>query len=58
VETCAPTVGSLISELIARHHFGLPPALIRAAVGTAFVEPETELHDGDEIVLIPPVAGG
>lgn len=30
----------------------------RFGVNLQFVEPETILHDGDEVVLIPPVSGG
>lgn len=57
-ETAVDTVGELIQELIAHHSLGLPPSLIRAAKGTDFVEADTPLNDGDELVLIPPVAGG
>ena len=38
------------------------PALARApglvAVNHSYVNPDTELHDGDEVALIPPVSGG
>lgn len=30
----------------------------RFGVNYAFVAADTELHDGDEVVLIPPVSGG
>ncbi|MBE9216712.1 MoaD/ThiS family protein [Plectonema cf. radiosum LEGE 06105] len=30
----------------------------RFGVNLNFVEPDTLLHDGDEVVLIPPVSGG
>ncbi|MEA5598748.1 MoaD/ThiS family protein [Rivularia sp. UHCC 0363] len=30
----------------------------RFGVNLIFVEPDTLLHDGDEVVLIPPVSGG
>ncbi len=30
----------------------------RFGVNLQFVEPDTFLHDGDEVVLIPPVSGG
>jgi molybdopterin synthase sulfur carrier subunit len=30
----------------------------RFGVNLQFVEPETTLRDGDEVVLIPPVSGG
>ncbi len=32
--------------------------LTRFGVNMDFVEPETILQDGDEVVLIPPVSGG
>jgi sulfur-carrier protein len=32
--------------------------LTRFGVNLQFVAPETELHEGDEVVLIPPVSGG
>jgi molybdopterin synthase sulfur carrier subunit len=32
--------------------------LTRFGVNLQVVEPETPLHDGDEVVLIPPVSGG
>ncbi|NEQ96311.1 MAG: MoaD/ThiS family protein [Cyanothece sp. SIO2G6] len=30
----------------------------RFGINLQFVNPETELQDGDEVVLIPPVSGG
>jgi molybdopterin synthase sulfur carrier subunit len=32
--------------------------LTRFGINLEFVEPDTLLHDGDEVVLIPPVSGG
>ena len=32
--------------------------LTRFGVNLEFVEPDTPLQDGDEVVLIPPVSGG
>jgi molybdopterin synthase sulfur carrier subunit len=32
--------------------------LTRYGVNLAFVDPQTPLQDGDEVVLIPPVSGG
>ncbi|OKH27658.1 MoaD/ThiS family protein [Chroogloeocystis siderophila] len=32
--------------------------ITRFGVNLQFVEPETLLNDGDEVVLIPPVSGG
>jgi molybdopterin converting factor subunit 1 len=31
---------------------------IRIAVNEAYVDPNFELHDGDEVAIIPPVSGG
>lgn len=58
VETTASTLGELLTDLIAAHRLGLPPSLIRVAVGTDFAETDQELVDGMQLVLIPPVAGG
>jgi sulfur-carrier protein len=33
-------------------------AVTRYGVNLAFVEPDTVVQDGDEVVLIPPVSGG
>lgn len=32
--------------------------ITRFGINFNFVEPDTPLHDGDEVVLIPPVSGG
>jgi molybdopterin converting factor subunit 1 len=34
------------------------PAMPPAAVNHEYVSGETELHDGDEVAFLPPVAGG
>jgi len=36
----------------------LKPGTVAFAVNRAYVSPETELHEGDELALIPPVSGG
>ncbi|MBS1705160.1 MAG: MoaD/ThiS family protein [Armatimonadetes bacterium] len=56
--TQCSTVEQLVNELIAKYRLGLPSALIRVAINSEFVEPNVQLEDGMEIVLIPPVAGG
>jgi molybdopterin converting factor subunit 1 len=35
-----------------------PDAVIAFAVNREFAKPETALNDGDEVAVIPPVAGG
>jgi len=58
IQTEASTVGDFVLELIARHQLGLPPSLIRVAHRQEFIELDTALIEGMELVLIPPVAGG
>jgi molybdopterin synthase sulfur carrier subunit len=47
-------------EQIAGQYPSIAPHLskIACAVNEHYVPPTTELHDGDELALIPPVSGG
>ncbi len=56
LSTEATTVGGLYAELQPR--LGLDPSMVRAAVNGDFVEDDHALGEGDEIVFVPPVAGG
>lgn len=38
--------------------FAAFPAMPPAAVNREYVGADTELHDGDEVAFLPPVAGG
>lgn len=58
VDTAAATPAALYAELAARHGFRLPASQLRVAVNSAFCDWERPLENGDEIVFIPPVAGG
>lgn len=58
VETAATDAASLYDELAARHGFRLPRALLTVAVNSQFADWQRPLADGDEVVFIPPVAGG
>lgn len=58
IKTGATTTGQLVKQLTVEHQLGLPEALIRVAKGSEFVEHDCEIQDGDQLVLIPPVAGG
>jgi molybdopterin synthase sulfur carrier subunit len=58
LETTAETVGELYDDLRAACHFRLDPQWVRAAVNGAYVSHDHPLASGDEVVLIPPVAGG
>jgi molybdopterin converting factor subunit 1 len=55
----AATVSEAVAALVARHP-ALGPLLprCRVALNGTFVAPEAPVADGDELVLIPPVAGG
>lgn len=54
------TAVSAILEKFASEHPELDKwrQVTRFGVNFQFVEPDTILHDGDEVVLIPPVSGG
>lgn len=58
IATAATTPESLYQELRAKYDFTLPAERVRAAVNGDFVAATAELREGDEIVFIPPVAGG
>ena len=58
VETQAPTAAALYEELHGRHRFSLGTDRLRVAVDAEFQEWSAEIQDGDEVVFIPPVAGG
>lgn len=52
------TVGDLVEALRGPGGLTWLPARVVVAVNQRYVEPETRLADGDEVALIPPVAGG
>jgi sulfur-carrier protein len=56
--TPATTPAELYELLRTEHRFTLPGDRVRAAVNGEFVESSHSLKDGDEVVFIPPVAGG
>jgi molybdopterin converting factor subunit 1 len=58
LSTAATTPHALYEELRARHGFTLPVDCVRAAVNSEFAATNALLRDGDEVVFIPPVAGG
>ena len=52
-------VAAVLDKLIAQHpELKQWRNLTRFGVNLNFVEPDTLLKDGDEVVLIPPVSGG
>ncbi len=57
-DTQAHTLGELYEEIAMTYGFTLPKQLVRAALNNEFVDIESLFNGGDEIVFIPPVAGG
>lgn len=56
--TEADNAQSLYEELQTQHGFTLPVDRLRAAVNGEFQPWPAPLNEGDEVVFIPPVAGG
>ena len=58
LETTATDLRGLYTDLAARHGFRLQAGQLRVAVNGDFVAWSHDLAAGDEVVFIPPVAGG
>jgi molybdopterin synthase sulfur carrier subunit len=58
VDSRAGDARGLYAELRARHGFAMAQERLRVAINGAFAPWEQRLHDGDEVVFIPPVSGG
>jgi molybdopterin converting factor subunit 1 len=58
VETTATDPAALYHELALRHGFSLARSQLKVAVNAEFSDWSRPLADGDEVVFIPPVAGG
>jgi molybdopterin synthase sulfur carrier subunit len=58
VHTTARTARELYHELKAKYHFSLSPDLVRVAINNEFKDWDATLKSGDQVVFIPPVAGG
>lgn len=58
LETQTPEPSRVYAELYARYGFTLSASQVRFAVNGQYVEPDHALQEGDELVFIPPVAGG
>ena len=56
--TTATSARELYLQLQTKYHFTLSPNLIRVAINNEFKDWDTPLKSGDNIVFIPPVAGG
>jgi len=58
VTSTAATPRELFAELAARHSFTLAPEHLKVAVNAEFCDWSRPLQAGDQVVFIPPVAGG
>lgn len=58
IQTHACTAGELYRELKDRHHFSLPAHLVKVSINLEVRPMDAPISDGDQIVFIPPVAGG
>jgi molybdenum cofactor guanylyltransferase len=58
IRSYARTAGDLYNELNQKYQFPLRHDLVRVAVNGSFQAADVILSPGDEIVFIPPVAGG
>ena len=58
LQTSLTTPAQLYAELKTEKGFALDQDVLRVAVNGDFVDFDYSLKDGDEVVFIPPVAGG
>jgi len=58
IQTSARTPTDLYRELQDSHGLTFRAVLLRAAVNERYVPMDTPLQAGDQVVFIPPVAGG
>lgn len=58
IESTAATPGELYEALHAEHGFSLDAHQLKVVINDAFQPWDTPLSPGDQVVFIPPVAGG
>ena len=58
LSTSATTPAELYAELQTSHRLTFRPELLKVAVNERYVAMNSPLHAGDQVVFIPPVAGG
>ena len=58
VDTASTDAAGLYDELASRHRFSLGRGQLKVAVNAEFADWSRPLGDADEVVFIPPVAGG
>ena len=54
----AKTAVELYAELRQKHNFSLNTDILKVAINDEFCDWTTTLKSGDQVVFIPPVAGG
>lgn len=54
----SPTPSSIFESLRTEYSFSLAESQVRYAVNGSYVEGSVLLQEGDELVIVPPVAGG
>ncbi|HEY4246817.1 MAG TPA: molybdopterin converting factor subunit 1 [Lacunisphaera sp.] len=58
LSTAAATPAELYAELQTSHRLTFRAELLKVAVNERYVPMDSPLHAGDQVVFIPPVAGG
>jgi molybdopterin converting factor subunit 1 len=58
VQTNAADAAALYEELRQRYSFSLSKSQLRVAINGEFADWESALSEGQDVVFIPPVAGG
>ncbi len=58
IQSDAENARALYEHLQEAHSFTLKPTQLRVAINENFAEWDSPLAEGDEVVFIPPVAGG
>ena len=58
LETSSENPADLYTELKAAHSFSLTKCKLKVAVNDEFADWDQKLYEGDNVVFIPPVAGG
>ena len=58
IETRSATPWEVYRELKDKYHFRLPIEKIKVAINDEFADWQKKLNPGDNLIFIPPVAGG
>jgi sulfur-carrier protein len=58
IQSAAKTPRALYNELQKKHSFTLDAQQLGVAINEDFADWDSALQEGDEVVFIPPVAGG